>query len=72
MIGVVVNRKTDASAVGRNAWKRQIREIFRKHQTNLRAGTLCLVKVRHEAKRPVFAAAEEDLTGLFKKAGVWT
>lgn len=72
MIGIVVSRKTDTSAVGRNAWKRQVREIFREHQTNLRPGSVCLVKVRHAIKRPAFSAAEEDLVKLFKKAGAWT
>lgn len=72
MIGIVVSRKTDPSAVGRNAWKRQVREIFREHQTSLQLGTVCLVKVRHAMKRPAFSAAEEDLVKLFKKAGAWT
>ncbi|MFH1208532.1 MAG: ribonuclease P protein component, partial [Candidatus Omnitrophota bacterium] len=31
-LGVVVSRKTDPTAAGRNLWKRRVREIFREHQ----------------------------------------
>lgn len=71
MLGIVVSRKTDPTAVGRNLWKRRVREIFREQQTQLRPEAVCLVKVRHTQKRPSFPAAEEDLVKLFKKAGAW-
>jgi ribonuclease P protein component len=71
MVGIVVSRKTDPTAVGRNIWKRRVREIFREHQAELRQGAVCLVKVRHTQKKPSFSASEEDLVKLFKKAGAW-
>ena len=71
MIGIVVSRKTDPKAVGRNIWKRRVREIFREHQAKLHQHAVCLVKVRHTQKTPSFSAAEEDLIKLFKKAGAW-
>jgi len=71
MIGIVVSRKTDPTAVGRNLWKRRVREIFREQQARLRSEAVCLVKVRHTQKKPSFSAAEKDLIELFKKAGAW-
>ena len=72
MIGIVVSRKTDPTAVGRNLWKRRVREIFRENQAQLHPEAICLVKVRHtKKKKPSFSAAEEDLIKLFKKAGAW-
>jgi len=71
MIGISVSRKTDPRAVGRNAWKRRIREIFREQQPNLHREAVCLVKVRATQKKPSFADMEEDLIKLFKKAGAW-
>jgi len=71
MIGIVVSRKTDPTAVGRNLWKRRVREIFREKQAQLHPKAVCLVKVRHTQKKPSFSAAEEDLVKLFKKAGAW-
>ena len=71
MIGIVVNRKTDPLAVGRNVWKRSVREIFREHQAQLHPEAVCLVKVRHTQKKPSFSAAQEDLISLLKKAGAW-
>jgi len=71
MVGIVVSRKTDPTAVGRNLWKRRVREIFREHQARLFPEVICLVKVRHVQKKPSFSAAEEDLVKLFKKAGAW-
>jgi len=71
MIGIVVSRKTDPTAVGRNLWKRRVREVFREQQEHLRPETVCLVKVRHTQKKPTFSAAEADLITLFKKAGAW-
>lgn len=72
MIGIVVSRKTEPTAVGRNVWKRRVREIFRGHQAQLHSNAVCLVKVRQTSrKKPSFSAAEKELIGLFKKAGAW-
>jgi len=71
MLGIVVSRKAEALAVGRNVWKRRVREIFREKQAMLRPEAVCLVKVRATQKKPSFADMEEDLIKLFKKAGAW-
>ena len=71
MIGIVVSRKTDARAVGRNSWKRRVREIFREKQTELRPEAVCLVKVRTIQNKPTYAAMEQELVKLFKKTGAW-
>ena len=71
MIGIAISRKTDPTAVGRNLWKRRVREIFREHQAKLHPQTVCLVKVRSARKPPSFLVAEDDLIKLFKKAGAW-
>jgi ribonuclease P protein component len=71
MIGIVVSRKMEPAAVGRNIWKRRVREIFREHQGQLRQEAICLVKVRRKQKKPSFSSVEEDLVALFKKAGAW-
>jgi len=71
MVGIVVGRKTDSKAVGRNLWKRRIREIFQKHQKDLRQEALCLIKARPQVKQPSYEAMEQELVGLFKKAGIW-
>lgn len=71
MIGIVVSRKTDPRATKRNALKRRVREIFRKHQMSLKVGSSCLVKVRQLKAEPSFSAMEEELIALFKKTGAW-
>ena len=71
MIGIVVSRKAEAQAVGRNIWKRRVREIFREKQAMLHPETVCLVKVRTGSKIPSYEAAEQDLIKLFKKTGAW-
>jgi ribonuclease P protein component len=71
MLGIIVSRKADPTAVGRNFWKRRVREIFRDRQDRLCPGAICLVKVRRTQKKPSFTIAEEDLVKLFKKAGAW-
>jgi len=70
MLGIIVSRKTDTRAVGRNVWKRRVREIFRKNQALLHPEAVCLVKVRAIQKQPSSQDMEQDLMKLFKKAGV--
>jgi ribonuclease P protein component len=70
-IGIVVSRKTEPTATGRNLWKRRVREIFRECQAQLHPQASCLVKVRRVQTRPPFPAVEKDLVSLFKKAGAW-
>jgi len=70
-IGIAVSRQAEPTAVGRNFWKRRIREIFREQQMKLCPEVVCLVKVRRTQAKPSFSAAEKDLIGLFKKTGAW-
>jgi ribonuclease P protein component len=71
MIGIAVSRKTDPRAVGRNIWRRRVKEIFRTRQAELFQDVACFVKIRSSAKKTSYAAMEADLVRLFKKAGVW-
>ncbi len=71
MIGIVVSRKADPRASGRNIWKRRVREIFREKQAMLHPEAVCLVKVRTTQRKPSYAAMDEDLVKLFKKTGAW-
>jgi ribonuclease P protein component len=70
-IGIVVSRKAEPTAIGRNLWKRRVREIFREHQAQLHPEAICLVKVRRAQTKPPFSVAEKDLVSLFKKTGAW-
>jgi ribonuclease P protein component len=70
-IGIVVSRKTEPTATGRNLWKRRVREIFREHQARLGPEAICLVKVRRAQTKTSYSSAEKELVGLFKKAGAW-
>ena len=71
MIGIAVSRKTDPRAVGRNIWRRRVKEIFRTRQAELFQDAACFVKIRSSAEKASYAAMEADLVKLFKKAGVW-
>jgi ribonuclease P protein component len=68
-MGVVVNRKTQPKATDRNILKRQVREVFRKRQGELKEDAAVLIKVREGSKMPEFSEAERELVELFKKAG---
>jgi len=68
-LGVVVNRKTQARATGRNKLKRRVREIFRKRQAELKENVAVLIKAREGKTIPSSQEAENDLMELFRQAG---
>ena len=68
ILGIIVSRRTDARATRRNLLKRRIREIFRKHQHELKENSVFLVKAKESRKTTSFEAMEKDLVALFKKA----
>ncbi|WP_228028207.1 ribonuclease P protein component [Chitinibacter fontanus] len=65
-LGLVVGKKTDKRAVGRNYIKRTIRETFRLNATQL-AGLDIVVRSRKAFNRQEGAAARAALLSLFKK-----
>ena len=70
ILGIIVSRRTDARATRRNALKRRIREIFRKHQYALKENTIFLVKAKESRKEASFETMEKDLVMLLTKASV--
>ena len=68
-LGIAVSRKTDSRAIGRNIWKRRVKEVFRTRQAELFQDVACLVKVRPISAKASFSKIEEDLMRLLKKAG---
>ncbi|MBU9888324.1 MAG: ribonuclease P protein component [Candidatus Omnitrophica bacterium] len=71
-LGVIVSRRAAAKATRRNAYKRRIREIFRKHQGSLKQDAVCLIKVRPGGGEASFEMMELELIQLFKKTGAWS
>ncbi len=67
-IAVSVSRQVDSRAVGRNLWKRRIREAFRRNQEKVAEGTAALVKVRR-VEIPVYQEIEKELIFLLGKLG---
>ena len=71
--GIIVSRKTSKRAVGRNLWKRRIRESFRKNQGSIRSGMVLLIlaKAQPGGKVGTYAETEADLKGILQKAKAW-
>lgn len=69
MLGVVVNKKTQAKAVGRNKIKRRVREFFRTRQGEIRPDLALLIKAREGRAMPGKEDVEADLGELFIKTG---
>lgn len=69
VVGIVVNRKTQARATDRNKLKRRAREIFRKWQNEIKNGVAVLIKAREGSILPDSQSAERELVELFKKTG---
>jgi ribonuclease P protein component len=70
MLGVVVNKKTQASAVKRNLIKRRVREVFRSLQDSIHPETAVLIKAKETSTMPGLMEIREDLATLFKKVGI--
>jgi len=68
-LGLVVSRKVDKRAVGRNRIKRVVREHFRQTRTQLQPGAY-VVLARTGAKYADNARLRQTLDGLFARAGV--
>ncbi|OQA55414.1 MAG: ribonuclease P [Candidatus Omnitrophica bacterium ADurb.Bin277] len=69
MLGVVVNKKTQAKAIGRNKIKRRVREFFRTRQGEIRPDLALLIKAREGSAMPGKEDVEADLGELFVKTG---
>lgn len=67
-LGLAVSRKVDARAVVRNRIKRQLRETFRAHRTQLLPGDYVCVARPGAATLPP-AALREALLSLLRRAG---
>ncbi|MBM5574566.1 MULTISPECIES: ribonuclease P protein component [Deefgea] len=65
-LGLVVGKKTDKRAVGRNYIKRTVRELFRQN-TELLLGLDVVVRSRKPFARQDGAAARAALLSLFKR-----
>lgn len=67
-LGLAVSRKVDRRAVGRNRIKRALREVFRRHRSQLPAGDYVVV-----ARRGATDCSTQDLQnallGLLRRAG---
>ena len=68
--GIVINLKVDKRAVVRNKIRRQIREIIRLNNKNLKQGFDIMVLTRESVKKLKYREIEERLLKLFKKAKV--
>jgi len=68
-LGLVVSRKVDKRAVGRNRIKRVVRESFRQMRSQLQPGGYVLL-ARAGAKQADNAQLRQTLERLFARAGV--
>jgi len=68
-LGLVVSRKVDKRAVGRNRIKRVVREYFRQMRSQLQPGAY-VVLARAGAKQADNAQLRQTLERLFARAGV--
>lgn len=67
--GVMVSRKVDLRAIGRNLWKRRIREAFRRSQHLFQPRISVLVKAQSGMKTPQYREIEQEMLALLKKLG---
>lgn len=67
---VIVNKKISKKAVIRNKIKRQIREIIRINQGQLKTGFDIIVIVKKDLTRESYKNIEQNLLHLFKRAGL--
>ncbi len=70
-LGMIVSKRVDKRAVGRNLWKRRVREIFRKRQQEWAPGCILVVQARALKQIPETRALEEDFVRLCTQAGVY-
>lgn len=66
-LGIIVSRLFSRRAVERNALKRKVREIFRKHQGELDGESSFLIKAKEPNKKTPYEAMAKDLLALLRK-----
>lgn len=69
-IGVVVSKKVEAKAVGRNKIKRQVRSYIEKNLHNLKKGQDILIIARKDARDKTTKQIGDTLEESLKKAKV--
>ena len=69
--GIIVSRKTDARAAGRNLWKRRIREAMRKLLPTSGLRVNVIVRPKKSRRAPPFHVIEEELINLLSQANVF-
>ncbi len=69
--GIVVSLKVDKKAVVRNKIRRQIREIIRLNNKNIKQGFDIMILTRSLIKDLKYKEIEEKLLNLFKKANLY-
>lgn len=65
--GIIVSRKTDARAAGRNLWKRRIREALRKLLPTVGSPVNVIVRPKKGRRAPAFHIIEEELLNLLSQ-----
>ena len=70
-IGIIASRKV-GGAVIRNRVRRRIREIFRKHQHQIRSGVWMVIIVSARAARATYAQLEDEYLRLARRASILT
>jgi ribonuclease P protein component len=67
--GFVTSRQL-GGAVVRNRVRRRLREIVRRHQNQMRDNLWIVIVAKSEAKRASYAALEDELLRLAKRASI--
>ena len=70
-IGIIASRKV-GGAVIRNRVRRRIREIFRKHQHQIRNGVWMIIIISVRAARATYAQLEDEYLRLARRASILT
>ncbi len=70
-VGTVAGRKSFRLAVDRNRARRRLREMFRRHRPNVKAGTDMVLVARTGAVRASWTELENEFRGLCLRIGVW-
>jgi ribonuclease P protein component len=70
-IGIIASRKVGA-AVARNRARRRIREIFRKHQPEIKDGIWLVTILSARATRATYEQLEDDWLRLARRASILT
>ena len=66
-LGIITSRKV-GGAVARNRARRRVREIFRKHQHQLKSGIWIVIIISARAGRATYAQLEDEWLRLARRA----